>query len=75
VWGTNLRLAFAFAKRVPCSEAALELIRSVEKGQGLRQFSLPTEYLPGAGSPMNKGREDADRARAHLWSSPGNGPG
>jgi hypothetical protein len=75
VWGTNLRLAFAFAKRVPCSQAALDLIRSVEQGQGLRQFSLPTEYLPSAGGPMNKGREDADRARARRWTSPGNGPG
>jgi hypothetical protein len=73
VWGTNLRLAFAFAKRVPCPAVALELIRSVEIGQGLRQFSLPTEYLPNTG-PMNKQREDEDRARSRSSSSPANGP-
>jgi len=67
VWGTNLRLALAFAGRIPCSEPALALIRSVERGQGLRQFSLPTEYIPGAGE-MNKPREDRDRALARRLS-------
>jgi hypothetical protein len=68
IWGTNVRLAFAFADRVPCSQAALDLMRSVEQGVGLRQFSLPTEYIHSAGGPINKAREDRDRARARLLS-------
>jgi hypothetical protein len=64
VWGTYSRFAFDFQARVPCSPAALELIRSVEQGVGLRQFSLPSEYNPAAGGRMNKVREDADRGRA-----------
>jgi hypothetical protein len=62
--GTYSRLAFDFQARVPCSPAALELIRSVEQGVGLRQFSLPSEYDPAAGGKMNKVREDADQGRA-----------
>ncbi|HEY0801770.1 MAG TPA: hypothetical protein VGD54_13060 [Steroidobacteraceae bacterium] len=64
VWGTYSRFAFDFQARVPCSPAALELIRSVEQGVGLRQFSLPSEYNPAVGGTMNKVREDADRGRA-----------
>ncbi|HEX3397411.1 MAG TPA: hypothetical protein VHS76_11985 [Steroidobacteraceae bacterium] len=68
IWGTYSRLAFEFKDRAACSSAALELIRSVEQGVGLRQFSLPTEYNPAAGGTMNKEREDADRARARRLS-------
>jgi CubicO group peptidase (beta-lactamase class C family) len=64
--GSNLRMAFAFGGRVPCPERAMRLMRSVETGPGLRQFSLPTEYLPTTPNHMNKAREDRDRARARA---------
>jgi hypothetical protein len=60
-WGINTRIAFAFAKRMPCSEAALALVREAEQGMGLRQFSLPTEYRPELGGTMDKAGEDRDR--------------
>jgi hypothetical protein len=42
--GVNTRMAFAFASRVSCPPAALDLVRSIETGIGLQQYSLPSEY-------------------------------
>jgi hypothetical protein len=60
-WGINTRIAFVFAQRVPCTAAALALVRAAEQGMGLRQFSLPTEYKRELGGTMDKQSEDRDR--------------
>jgi hypothetical protein len=42
--GVNTRMAFRFADRVRCTPAVLDMIRSIELGIGLQQYSLPGEY-------------------------------
>jgi hypothetical protein len=69
VYGVNTRMAFNFAARQPCSQEALTLIRTVEGGVGLRQFSLPGEYDPREGGMMNKAAEDRDRLYAKSSST------
>jgi hypothetical protein len=65
-WRANVRITFDLALRATCSPAATELVSSLEHGMGLRQYSLPSEYDPSVGGPMNKGREDRDRDRARA---------
>jgi hypothetical protein len=60
-WGVNTRIIFSFAERTPCSEQVLALVRDAERGMGLRQFSLPTEYRTELGGTMDKQSEDRDR--------------
>lgn len=57
----STRVAFLFAARVPCSDAALRRLREIETGIGLRQFSLPSEYDSVPGGMFNKSSEDRDR--------------
>ena len=61
-YGVNTRIAFEFAAREPCSKEALALMASVERGIGLRQYSLPGEY--GNAGPSDKASEDRDRRGA-----------
>jgi hypothetical protein len=49
--GTNTRMAFAFANRVPCTDRQLETIRSAAAQPGLRRYSLPGEYGAVAAAP------------------------
>jgi hypothetical protein len=74
--GVSKRLAFLFSARVPCPGAATSLVRSIETGIGLRQYSLPVEYDPAKGDIANKSSEDRDRRRAFRVSirSAGNTP-
>jgi hypothetical protein len=58
--GTSERLAFEFARRVPCSDTTLAQVRAIETGIGLRQYSLPSEYAP-PDAPISKRSEDRDR--------------
>jgi hypothetical protein len=58
--GTSERLAFEFARRVPCSDVTLARLRAIETGIGLRQYSLPSEYAP-PDAPISKRSEDRDR--------------
>jgi hypothetical protein len=59
VAGPESRMAFSFPERIPCTPEALALVRSIETGVGLRQYSLPSEYAPGG--PADKRSEDRDR--------------
>jgi hypothetical protein len=68
-YGTNTRIAFLFADREPCSQEAVALLRSLETGIGLRQYSLPGEYDPHQGGTMNKKSEDRDRRLAVSLSA------
>jgi hypothetical protein len=52
------RLVFDFSQREACSPKALDLMRTVETGIGLRQFSLPGDYVVGG---FSKPAEDRDR--------------
>ena len=61
VYGRNQRLALSFAQREHCGEQALNLMRSIEQGIGLRQYSLPGEYIPAEGGIFEKRVEDRDR--------------
>lgn len=63
VYGRNTRWVFEFANRVPCTVEAMAKIRAIERGVGLRQYSLPGEYDPASGGPMDKRAEDRDRRR------------
>lgn len=47
--GVDTRMAFSFADRIPCSEQALAMMRRLELGIGLQQYSLPSEYDTGGG--------------------------
>jgi len=47
--GDNVRMAFAFGERVPCSTAAVAMIESIETGIGLQKYSLPGEYDTSGG--------------------------
>jgi hypothetical protein len=60
-WGVNTRIAFSFDERTPCSNDVLAIVREAERGMGLRQFSLPTEYRSELGGTMDKESEDRDR--------------
>jgi hypothetical protein len=42
--GTNTRMAFRFADRVDCSEAAYAIVDAIQRGIGLQHYSLPGEY-------------------------------
>jgi hypothetical protein len=64
IHGINERSVFQFSARVPCTDTAMSLMRSIEKGIGLRQYSLPTEYDPAKGDLAGKSTEDRDRRRA-----------
>jgi hypothetical protein len=55
------RRAFQFSARVPCPAAAMSLVRSIETGIGLRQFSFPGEYDAAKGNVASKAAEDRDR--------------
>ena len=66
--GANARIAFLFSLRRPCSDRARVLVHGIEQGVGLRQYSLPGEYVLRRGerevsrmSLRNKGSEDLDR--------------
>jgi hypothetical protein len=59
--GTSERVAFLFARRVPCSQPTLARLRAIETGIGLRQYSLPSEYEPAGDAPISKHSEDRDR--------------
>jgi hypothetical protein len=61
--GVNTRMAFRFADRVECTPAALAMIRSIEQGIGLQQYSLPGEY-DYRGGFANSALENRDRHRA-----------
>jgi hypothetical protein len=58
--GTDTRMAFSFADRIACSEQALAMIRKLELGIGLQQYSLPSEYDTGGGF-ASAALEDRDR--------------
>jgi hypothetical protein len=58
--GVNTRMAFRFADRVECSPAVLAIIRSIEQGIGLQQYSLPGEY-DYRGGFANSALEKRDR--------------
>ena len=58
------RMAFLFVARVPCTDAATRLVRSIEMGVGLRQYSLPSDYDPAKGERASKPAEDRDRRYA-----------
>ena len=60
-WGVNTRIAFAFDEHTACSDEVLAIVREAERGMGLRQFSLPTEYRSELGGTMDKESEDRDR--------------
>jgi hypothetical protein len=60
-YASNTRLAFTFAEREPCDPKATLLVRSVEKGIGLQQFSYPGEYDLKGGGFVSKAVEDRDR--------------
>jgi hypothetical protein len=60
-YGPNERLAFGFANRVPCSAEALSMLRSIETGVGLRQYSLPDEYDGDEYRRRRRQLEDLDR--------------
>jgi hypothetical protein len=62
-WATNIRAVFEFAQQTNCSAAANALVKSIEEGVGLRQFSLPSEYVSGL-TGSRKMMEDWDRHRA-----------
>jgi hypothetical protein len=68
IHGINERRAFQFSARVPCTDAAISFVHSIETGIGLRQYSLPAEYDPAKGDISNKSSEDRDRHRAQLMS-------
>ncbi len=58
--GVNTRMAFRFADRVECAPAVLAMIRSIEQGIGLQQYSLPGEY-DYRGGFANSALENRDR--------------
>lgn len=66
--GVNTRMAFRFANRVDCAPAVLDMVRSIERGIGLQQYSLPGEYDYHGGF-ANSALENRDR----HWS-PGSAP-
>jgi hypothetical protein len=66
--GVNTRMAFRFADRVKCAPAVLDMLRSIEQGIGLQQFSLPGEY-DYRGGFANSALEKRDR----HWN-PGSDP-
>ena len=43
-FGTNTRIAFAFAERMACSAEALAIVQNAATTVGLRHFSLPSEF-------------------------------
>jgi hypothetical protein len=55
------RIAFEFAERVTCTPEMVKLVRDIETGIGLRQYSLPSEYDSVPGGLFNKKSEDHDR--------------
>jgi hypothetical protein len=59
--GVNTRIAFEFSQRMSCAPEALQIVRTAERGEGLRQYSLPTEYDPKQGGTMDQRGEDRDR--------------
>jgi hypothetical protein len=63
------RVAFAFPRRVPCGADELQLIEAATREPGLRQLSLPAEYLA---SPLQKRLEDF--GRRGLPHAPAQGP-
>jgi hypothetical protein len=66
--GVNTRIAFAFAEREPCSQQAMAMMRTIETGIGLRQFSLPGEYRV-AQDGANQRSEDRDRRFGMRFSA------
>jgi hypothetical protein len=61
VYGVNVRIAFAFSGREPCRQQSITLMRSIENGIGLRQYSLPGEYNSAEGGILDRRSEDRDR--------------